>query len=104
MQYYVDLGEILINPQDQSTWHLHYDWDALQNTDGTKITALWARPVAGTAAITVRYICPTVATKDDGSPTILWDVQWTVAGGYTATWQLTALVSDQVTQPTPPVG
>ena len=94
VQYFVDLGEHVILPSDPSTWTIQLDWDALQHTDGTKIVALWARYVSGTTADPVKHICPIVSAGD-----VTWEVRWTVAGNSTATWALSALVSDQVTQP-----
>lgn len=96
MQYFVDLGTHLVAPNDQSSWLVQYDWESV-TTDGTRVCGLWAKQVTGNASITVRYITPLITTRDDGTPTVVWEARWNVSGSYSSTWQLTAAVADQMT-------
>jgi hypothetical protein len=99
MQYFADLGLEQVSPTDQGIWIVQYDWDYLQNTDGTKIAALWLKQTDGNQSINVRHITPIITTKDDGTATIVWEVKWNVSGIYPAAFEVTALMSDQVTIP-----
>lgn len=98
MQYFVDLGSHEVNPLDPSTKVLDIDWTSVGTTDGTKIVAVWARPVSGNASVTLKALCPELVSQQDGTH-VVWHLEWTAPGSAISTWDVVAMMSDAVTQP-----